>query len=55
MAVKNAHIQKMKVWKIRMLRWISGHTRRDEIRNEAIRDKIGMASIADKMREARLT
>jgi len=30
------------------------HTRLDKIRNEVIRDKIGVASIEDKMREARL-
>ena len=31
-----------------------GHTRLDKIRNEVIRDKIGVASIKDKMRESRL-
>ena len=39
---------------MRMIRWICGHTRLDRIRNEVIRGKIGVASIEDKMREARL-
>ncbi|KAK4353468.1 hypothetical protein RND71_028986 [Anisodus tanguticus] len=37
-----------------MLRWMCGHTRRDKIRNDDIRDKVGVASVEDKMREARL-
>ena len=44
----------MKVAEMRMLRWICSHTRPDKIRNEMIRDKIGVASIEDKIREARL-
>ena len=39
---------------MRMARWICGHTRIDKIRNEVIRDKIGVTSIEDKIREARL-
>jgi len=37
-----------------MIRWVCGHTTLDKIRNEVIRDKIGVASIEDKMRETRL-
>lgn len=36
-----------------MLRWTCGHTRSDKIRNEVIREKVGVASMADKM-DARL-
>jgi len=39
---------------MRMMCWICGHTRLDKIRNEVIRGKIGMTSIEDKIREARL-
>jgi len=35
-------------------RWICGHTRLDKIRNEVITGKIRVASIEDKMREARV-
>ncbi|XP_070047229.1 uncharacterized protein [Nicotiana tomentosiformis] len=52
--VKIAHIQKMKVAEMRMLRWMCGYTMLDMIRNEVIRDKVCVASIEDKIREARL-
>ncbi|XP_060172285.1 uncharacterized protein LOC132603305 isoform X1 [Lycium barbarum] len=53
-AVKSSHVQKMKVAEMRMLRWMCGHTSRDRIRNEDIQDKVGVASVEGKMREARL-
>lgn len=37
-----------------MLRWMCGHTRKDRLRNEVIREKVGVASIEEKMRENRL-
>ncbi|KAG5598547.1 hypothetical protein H5410_029917 [Solanum commersonii] len=43
--VKNAHVQKMHVAEMRMS---------DKIRNEVIREKVGVASVVDKLREARL-
>ncbi|KAL3351497.1 hypothetical protein AABB24_019876 [Solanum stoloniferum] len=52
--VKNAHVHKMHVAEMRMLRWMCGHTRSDKIRNEVIREKVGVASVVDKLREARL-
>ncbi|PIO69534.1 hypothetical protein TELCIR_08637 [Teladorsagia circumcincta] len=38
----------------KMLRWTAGVTRLDRIRTNAIRERFGVAPIADKMREARL-
>ncbi|KAG5586936.1 hypothetical protein H5410_047370 [Solanum commersonii] len=35
-----------------MLKWMCGHTRRNKIRNEVIKEKVGVAPVADKMREA---
>ncbi|KAF3633234.1 putative pre-mRNA-processing factor 6-like [Capsicum annuum] len=52
--VKNSHVQKLKVTEIRMLRWTCGIMRVDRVRNEAIRDKVGVASVEDKIREGRL-
>jgi hypothetical protein len=39
---------------IRILRWMSGVTRENRIRNEYLRGRIGVALIVDKMRENRL-
>ena len=39
---------------MRMLRWMCGNTRRDQVRNVDIRTKIGVAFIDEKMRENRL-
>ncbi|XP_070007638.1 uncharacterized protein [Nicotiana sylvestris] len=47
-------MEKMKVAKIRILRWMSGYTRRDKVRNEAIWDNVGVAFMENKMRESRL-
>jgi hypothetical protein len=40
----------MSVAEMRMLRWMSGVTREDRIRNEYVRGSIDVASIVDKMR-----
>ncbi|KAG5606742.1 hypothetical protein H5410_028234 [Solanum commersonii] len=52
--VKNSHVQKLHVAEMRMLRWMCGHTRSDKIRNEVIREKVGVAPVVDKLREARM-
>nr|CDJ81375.1 unnamed protein product [Haemonchus contortus] len=43
-----------RVMETKMLRWTAGVTRLDRISNDAIRERFGVASIVDKMREARL-
>ena len=40
--------------KMRMLRWTSGCTRKDEFWNDCIREKVKVASIEKKMTEVRL-
>nr|XP_016437835.1 PREDICTED: uncharacterized protein LOC107763843 [Nicotiana tabacum] len=52
--VKKSHVQKMIVAKMRILRYMCGHTRKDRIRNEVIKDKVGVAPVEDKLRESRL-
>ena len=32
-----------------MLRWIYGHTRRDKVRNDDIRDRLGVTPIEEKL------
>ncbi|PHT28103.1 Vacuolar protein sorting-associated protein 22 -like protein 1 [Capsicum baccatum] len=45
----------MKVAEMRMLRWMCGMTRGDRVRNETIREKVGVAPVECKMREVRLS
>ncbi|PKA63692.1 hypothetical protein AXF42_Ash016976 [Apostasia shenzhenica] len=51
---KKKHTNKINVAEMRMLRWMCGYTRKDRMRNEYIRKKVGVASIEDKLRESRL-
>jgi hypothetical protein len=51
---KGQHVQKMSVAEIRMLRCICGHTRKDRIKNDDIRDKLGVAPIQEKLVQHRL-
>ena len=44
----------MSAAEMRMLRWMCGHTRKNKIRNEVIRNKVGVVPIEEKMRENRL-
>jgi len=53
-AIKKKQARKLEVAEMRMLRWMCGHTRLDRIRNDIIRDRLGMANISDKIREGRL-
>ena len=53
-ATKRQHVQKISVAEMRMLRWICGHTRRDRIRNDDIRDRLGVAPIEEKLVQHRL-
>lgn len=40
---------------MRMLKWMCKHTRNDKIRNKNIQNKVVIAYMGDKMREARLS
>ena len=42
------------VAEMRMIRWMCGFTRLDRIRNVAIRERVGVAPLEDKLRESRL-
>ncbi|PHU06651.1 putative GTP-binding protein OBGM, mitochondrial [Capsicum chinense] len=39
---------------MRILRWMCGLTRGDRVQNETIREKVGVASVEDKIREVRM-
>jgi hypothetical protein len=51
---KRRHIQQPSVAEIRMLRWICGHTRRDQIQNDDIRERLGVAPVEEKLVQHRL-
>ena len=51
---KIRHVQQLSVAEIRMVRWICGHTRIDRIRNNDIRDRLGVAPIEEKLVQHRL-
>jgi hypothetical protein len=46
---KRRHIQQLSVAEMHMLRWICGHTRLDRVRNDDIRDRLGVAPIEEKI------
>lgn len=48
--MKKQHIERIKIAKITMLRWMNGKTRKDRMRNEDIRDDLGIALIEEKIR-----
>ncbi|KAD6796640.1 hypothetical protein E3N88_07536 [Mikania micrantha] len=52
--IKKTHARKLESAEMRMLRWMCGHTRLDRIRNKAIRERLEIACISDKVREGRL-
>jgi hypothetical protein len=51
---KRRHIQQLSVAEMRMLRWICGNTRRDRVRNNDIREKLGVAPVEEKLVQHRL-
>ena len=51
---KRRHIQKLGVAEMRILRWIYGHTRKDRVRNDDIRERVGVALIEEKLVQHRL-
>jgi len=53
-AVKSQRESKVSVAEMRMLRYMSGKTRQDRIRNAAIRERVGVAPIVEKLVENRL-
>ena len=46
-STKRRHIQQLSVVEMRMLHWICGHTRRDQDRNDDIRDRLGVAPVVE--------
>jgi len=51
--VKSQHKHQVSVAEMRMLCWMSGKTRHDRIRNDTIREKVGVAPVVEKLVENR--
>jgi hypothetical protein len=50
---KRRHVQQLSVAEMRMLRWICGNTR-DRVRNDGIRERLGVAPVEEKLVQHRL-
>jgi hypothetical protein len=48
------HIQQLSVAEMCMLRWICGHTRRDQVQNDDIHERLGVAPVEEKLMQHRL-
>jgi hypothetical protein len=51
---KRRHVQQLSVAEMRMLRWICGHTRIDRVRNNDIRERLGVTPVEEKLVQHRL-
>ena len=54
MPVTSSHVKKLEVTEMKMCRWACGHTLRDHVRNENIKERLKVESIAERCRKARL-
>ena len=53
-AVTSSHVKKLEVAEMKMCRWACGHTLRDHVRDENIKERLQVESIAERWRKARL-
>jgi hypothetical protein len=51
---KRRHVQQLSVAEMRMLQWIYGHTRRDRVWNDDIRERLGVIPVEEKLVQHRL-
>jgi hypothetical protein len=51
---KRRHVQQLSVAEICLLRWICGHTRRDQVRNDDKHLRLGVAPVEKKLVQHRL-
>ena len=53
MPVTRSHVKKQEVTDMKMCRWACSHTLRDHVRNENIKERLNVESIAERCRKAR--
>jgi hypothetical protein len=51
---KRRHVQQLSVAEMRMLQSICGHTRRDQVRNDDMRERLEVAPVEEKLVQHRL-
>jgi hypothetical protein len=51
---KRRHVQQLSVAEMHILRWIYGNTRRDRIRNDDIRERLGVTPVEENLVQHRL-
>jgi hypothetical protein len=51
---KRRHVQQLSVTEMCMLRWICDHTRRDSVQNDDTRERLGAATVEEKLVQHRL-
>jgi hypothetical protein len=51
---KRRHVQQLSIAEMCMLRWICGHTRRNQVRNDDIRERLGVAPVEQKLMQHHL-
>ena len=51
--VTSSHVKKLEVTEMKMCRWACGHTLRDHVRNENIKERLKVESITERYRKAR--
>jgi hypothetical protein len=51
---KRRHVQQLSIAEMCMLRWICDNTRRDRVRNDDIRERLGVAPVEEKLVQHRL-
>jgi hypothetical protein len=49
LSIKGWHVQQLSVDKMRMLGWICGNTKRDRVRNDNIREILGVAPVEENL------
>ena len=52
--VTSSHVKKLEVTEMKMCRWACGHTLRDHVSNENIKERLKVERIAERCRKARL-
>ena len=55
MPVTRSHVKKLDVTEMKMCKWACGHTLRDHVRNDKMRERLKVESITERCRKARLS